>query len=54
MEIKVKADTLLNVISAIKKLPVQCDFDAADRWVGIVLVLENMLQTGETAEDEGE
>ena len=51
MEIKVNADILINVIEAIKQLPVQCDFKAADRWVGIVMVLEQMLQTPQ-AEDE--
>ena len=51
MEIKVDASMLQQVIEAIKKLPVQCDFETADRWVGIVMILESMLQTEQT-EDE--
>ena len=51
-------DILQQVIDAIKNLPVHCDdFNAADRWVGIVMVLESMLeQTPETKETlaEGE
>lgn len=57
MEIKVNVEILRQVIEAIKQLPVQCDFNAADRWVGIVMVLESMLeQTPETEETlaEGE
>ena len=51
-------DILQQVIDAIKNLPVHCDdFNAADRWVGIVMVLESMLeQASETEETlaEGE
>ncbi len=51
MDIKVTADIPVNTIEAIKQLPVQCDFYAADRWVGIVMILEQLLQTLQ-AEDE--
>lgn len=54
MEIKVDAGTILQVIEAIKQLPVNCDFDAADRWVGIVMLLESLLQQPAEAEQEGE
>lgn len=34
------------IIEAIKNLPVKCEtFDDADRWVGIVVALEQMIQT---------
>lgn len=46
MPITVDGNYIQQVIEAIKQLPVNCnDFDAADRWVGIVMVLQNMLQT---------
>ena len=49
MEIKVDAEVLKQVIEAIKNLPVKGGFNAADRWVGIIMVLESMLeQTPET------
>ena len=55
MEIKVDTNVLRSVIEAIKQLPVQGgNFEAADRWVGIVMVLEQMIQQGqepETAEE---
>lgn len=54
MEIKVDAGTILQVIEAVKQLPVNCDFDAADRWVGIVMLLESLLQQPAEAEQEGE
>ena len=57
MEIKIDVNVIRQIIEAIKKLPVQCDFNAADRWVGIVMVLESLLdQTTETEEtlEEGE
>lgn len=48
MPITIDGNYLQQIIEAIKQLPVNCDnFDAADRWVGIVMVLENMLQTEE-------
>ena len=51
MEIKVDAGTLAQIIEAIKQLPVQGgSFEAVDRWVGIVIALENMLQTGQLPE----
>lgn len=50
MEIKVDANVLSQVVDAIKKLPVQGDFDVADRWVGIVMILENMIQQGQGGE----
>lgn len=52
MEIKVDAGTIAQVIEAIKQLPVSGNFDAADRWVGIVMLLESLLQ--QPAEQEGE
>ena len=58
MEIKIEKDILQQIIEAIKKLPVKCeDFNSADRWVGIIMVLESFLeQTPETQETlaEGE
>ena len=57
MEIKVDAEVLKQVIEAIKNLPVKGGFNAADRWVGIIMVLESFLeQTPETQETlaEGE
>ena len=58
MEIKIEKDILQQIIEAIKKLPVKCeDFNAADRWVGIIMVLESFLdQTAKTEETlaEGE
>lgn len=52
---EINAETLRQVIETIKQLPVQCDFDAADRWVGVVLVLEQMLQAAQTVnEAQGE
>ena len=57
MEIKVNVEVLQQVIEAIKNLPVKGGFNAADRWVGIVMVLESMLEQGtETKETlaEGE
>lgn len=54
-EIKVNASALMQAIEAIKRLPVQCDFETADRWVGIVMLLESMLQNQpDEAEHEGE
>lgn len=50
MEIKVDANTILRLIDAIKKLPVNCDFDAADRWVGVVMLLQSLLQNEEEPE----
>ena len=47
MLITVEANELMNIIEAIKKLPVQGNFDAADRWVGIVIALENLIQAGQ-------
>ena len=47
-EIKVDKNMLQQVIEAVKQLPVKCnDFDAADRWVGIVMMLENMIQSAQ-------
>ena len=57
MEIKVDSEVLKQVIEAIKNLPVKGGFNAADRWVGIIMVLESLLeQTPETKETlaEGE
>ena len=51
MEIKVNPDVIVSLIEAIKQLPVKGDFNVADRWVGIVLTLEQLLQTEETAEE---
>lgn len=51
MQIKVDKDMLQTVVGAIKQLPVKCDFDAADSWVGIVMVLEQMLQQSEVEEE---
>lgn len=55
MEIKVDTNVLRSVIEAIKQLPVQGgNFEDADQWVGIVMVLEQMIQQGqepETAEE---
>lgn len=47
-EIKVDKNMLQQVIEAVKQLPVKCnDFDVADRWVGIILLLEQMASTRE-------
>ena len=50
MKIKVDAEKIINVIAAVKQLPVKGDFDAADSWVGIVLTLEQLLQAEEVEE----
>lgn len=48
MPVTIDGNELLQVINAIKQLPVKCDdFDAADRWVGIILMLEKMISTTE-------
>ena len=48
MPVTIDGNELLQVIEAIKQLPVKCDdFDAADRWVGIILMLERMISTME-------
>lgn len=45
-DMEIKVEVLQQVIVAIKQLPVKCDdFDVADRWVGIILALEEMIQT---------
>lgn len=50
MDIKIKKETLSQIVEAVKELPVKCsDFDAADRWVGIVMVLEALLNQPEEA-----
>lgn len=54
MEIKVDAGIIVQVIEAIKQLPVRCDFNAADNWVGIVMLLESLLQQpAEEANQQG-
>ena len=48
MPITIDVNDLLKVIEAIKQLPVKCDdFDTADRWVGIILLLEKLASTTE-------
>lgn len=54
MMIKVDPDMLLSVSEAIKKLPVDCkDFDAADRWVGCSLALQNIVMQAEEVVEDG-
>lgn len=37
-------DMIIQIIEAIKKLPVKCEtFDDADRWVGCVVALQNLV-----------
>ena len=46
MPITIDGNDIQKVIEAIKKLPVKCDdFKTADKWVGIILYLEALLQT---------
>lgn len=46
MPITIDGNDISKVIEAIKKLPVKCDdFNTADKWVGIILFLEALLQT---------
>lgn len=48
MPITIDVNDILKVIEAIKQLPVKCDdFDTADRWVGIILLLEKLASTTE-------
>lgn len=48
MPITIDGNDIQKVIEAIKKLPVKCDdFNTADKWVGIILFLEALLQTEE-------
>lgn len=45
-------DMILQVIEAIKKLPVKCEtFEDADRWVGCVVALQSVAAE-ETKEPE--
>lgn len=53
MKIKVDPDMLLSIAEAVKKLPIDCkDFDTADRWVGCVLALQNIVSTSESVDEE--
>lgn len=51
MDIKVNADKLVDIIEAIKKLPVKGDFDAVDRWVGCVIALQNIIMSAEEVKE---
>ena len=44
MKIIVEKEVLVQVVEAIKRLPVKGDFDAADQWVGCVIALQKMMQ----------
>ena len=44
-------DMVIEVIEAIKRLPVKCEtFDDADRWVGCVVALQRLLAEEEQPE----
>ena len=47
MKIIVESDDLSMVAEAVKALPVSGDFNAADRWVGCVIALQNIIVNSE-------
>lgn len=49
MKIKVEREYLHQISEAVKQLPVKADgdFQTADRWVGIVLAIENLILESE-------
>ena len=47
MKIIVETDRIIPVIEAIKQLPVQGNFEAADIWVGCVMALEGICMQSE-------
>lgn len=52
MKIIVESDDLSMVAEAIKELPVTGDFNAADRWVGCVIALQNIIVNSEPFKEE--
>ena len=44
MKIIVESENLVQVANAIKRLPVQGDFNTADLWVGTVMVIQKIIE----------